>query len=276
MSARMSEAFLRGFDELRHEPVQKRVRALVGDALAVESTRAVLVYEPRRVVPSYAVPADDILGELISAPAAAEDTDGEGFRLGGVLEGRLILDPSIPFSVHTADGEPLSLRVNGDLRESVGFRPADPDLADYVILDFDGFDAWYDEDERIYSHPRDPFHAMEILPSSREVRVELDGQVLAQSRRARLLFEGTLLPVRAYLPREDVRVELRASTKQTQCAYKGQARYWSIDGHEDIAWTYESPLRGAEDIADRIAFFNERVDLFLDGERLERPLTPWS
>lgn len=276
MSTRMAEAFLQGFDELRHEPVQKRVRALIGDAVAVETTRAVLVYEPRRVVPSYAVPTEDILGELIPEPATTENTDAAGLRLGGVLEGQLILDPSIPFTVHTASGEPLSLRVNGDTRAAVGFRPADPDLSDHVILDFDGFDAWYDEDEQVFSHPRDPFHAMEILPSSREVRVELDGQVLAQSRRARLLFEGTLLPVRAYLPREDVRAELRPSTKRTQCAYKGHASYFSIDGHDDIAWVYEAPLRGAEDITGRIAFFNERVDLFLDGERLERPVTPWS
>ena len=198
MSNRMAEAFLQGFDELRHEPVQKRVRALVGDAVAVETTRALLVYEPRRVVPSYAVPAEDILGDLIPATAATEDTDGQGFRLGGVLEGQLILDPSIPFTVHTADGEPLSLRVNGDTREAVGFRPADADLSDHVILDFDGFDAWYDEDEQIFAHPRDPFHAMEILPSSREVRVELDGQVLAQSRAGAAAVRGHA-PARARL-----------------------------------------------------------------------------
>jgi uncharacterized protein (DUF427 family) len=252
--------------------VQKRVRALVGDTVAVESTRALLVYEPRRVVPSYAVPAEDVLGELVPAPAAAENADDVGLP----LLGRRILDPSIPFAVHSTEGEPLSLRMNGDLREGAGFRPADPDLAGHVVLDFDAFDAWYDEDEPVIAHPRDPFHSMEILPTSREVRVEVDGEVLARSRRARLLFEGSLLPVRAYIPREDVLVELQPSEKWTQCAYKGQATYFSTGAHADIAWTYESPLRGAEDIAGRVAFFNERVDLFLDGERLERPLTPWS
>jgi uncharacterized protein (DUF427 family) len=271
----MVEALLRDLGELRHEPTQKRVRALVGDTLAVDSTRALLVYEPRRVVPSYAVPADDIRGELLDVEAAQADADGIGLRLGAV-EDQLILDPSIPFDVHTSEGRPQTLRLDGQVRERVGFRLADPDLADYVVLDFGGFDAWYDEDEPVVSHPRDPFHAMEILPTSRVVRVELEGQVLAESRDARLLFEGVLLPVRAYLPPADVLVELRASVRRSQCAYKGDARYWSIDGHEDIAWTYEEPLRGAEAIAGRVAFFNERVDLFLDGEQLERPITPWS
>ena len=271
----MVEALARGMGELRHEPTQKRVRAMVGDTVAVDSTRALLVYEPRRVVPSYAVPAGDVRGQLLDAKAAGADSEGVGLRLGS-LDGQLILDPSIPFSVHTTDGQAQTLRIDGQDREHVAFRPADPDLAEYVILDFDGFDAWYDEDEQVVAHPRDPFHAMEILRTSRVVRVEVDGRLLAESRRARLLFEGTLLPVRAYLPREDVRVELFPSARESQCAYKGRARYWSVDGHADIAWTYEEPLRGAELITGLVAFFNERVDLFLDGERLERPLTPWS
>jgi uncharacterized protein (DUF427 family) len=275
MSARVSEALARGLDSLRHEPTQKRVRALVGDTIAVDSTRALLVYEPRRVVPSYAVPATDVRGDLVDAEAAPAAADDAGLRLGS-LGDRPILDPSIPFSVHTTDGRPQTLRIDGQEREQAAFRPADPDLADYVVLDFDGFDAWYDEDEPVIAHPRDPFHAMEILPTSRVVRVEADGELLAQSRRARLLFEGTLLPVRAYLPREDVRADLRPSARRSQCAYKGHARYWSVGSQEDIAWTYDEPLRGAELIAGLVAFFNERVDLVLDGERLERPLTPWS
>ena len=236
----MVEALARGMGELRHEPTQKRVRAMVGDTVAVDSTRALLVYEPRRVVPSYAVPAGDVRGQLLDAKAAGADSEGVGLRLGS-LDGQLILDPSIPFSVHTTDGQAQTLRIDGQDREHVAFRPADPDLAEYVILDFDGFDAWYDEDEQVVAHPRDPFHAMEILRTSRVVRVEL-------------------------FP----------SARESQCAYKGRARYWSVDGHADIAWTYEEPLRGAELITGLVAFFNERVDLFLDGERLERPLTPWS
>jgi uncharacterized protein (DUF427 family) len=84
------------------------------------------------------------------------------------------------------------------------------------------------------------------------------------------------LPVRYYLPVEDVRTDLlRPSDSRTFCAYKGQASYWSLDG-VDVAWTYLEPLREAAEVTGRIAFFNERVDLVVDGVRLERPWTPWS
>jgi uncharacterized protein (DUF427 family) len=143
------------------------------------------------------------------------------------------------------------------------------------VLDFKGFDAWYEEDERNLSHPRDPFHRIDIVHSSRHVRVESDGETLAESSRPYLLFE-TGLPVRYYLPPEDVRLDrLGASETSTACAYKGQASYWALDGR-DVAWYYPQPLREAAEITDRVAFFNEHVDIAVDGERLERPVTPWS
>ena len=117
-----------------------------------------------------------------------------------------------------------------------------------MLLDTDAFDAWLEEDEPVLGHARDPFHRLDILPGSRTVRVELDGVVLAESTRAQLLFEGTLLPVRAYLPPADVRVPLRPSPTRTRCAYKGEAAYWSVDVHgrtvADLAWSYETPRRG--------------------------------
>jgi uncharacterized protein (DUF427 family) len=278
MSRRMIEAFARDLGELRHEPIQKRVRALAGERVVVDTTRAVLAWEPRRVVPSYAAPLEDVRCELVAGDLSA-GPEPAGFRI-DALPDQMILDPSIPFSAHTAEGEPLSLETSGGLREHVAFRPADADLGGHVILDFDGFDAWYEEDERVYAHARDPFHSMDILPSSRRVRIELDGRLLAETSRSRLLFEGTLLPPRAYIPLEDVRVPLHASAKRTWCAYKGQASYWSADvaGERiaDLAWSYEAPLRAAADITGLLAFFNERVDLILDGERLQRPVTPWS
>jgi len=154
--------------------------------------------------------------------------------------------------------------------------PADPDLHGYVILDFDGFDEWYEEDERNVGHPRDPFHRIDIVHSSRHVRVELDGDVLGESSAPYLLFEPPL-PVRHYLPPEDVRTDLlRPSETRSFCAYKGQASYLSYGDEADIAWRYPAPLREAAEVTDRIAFFSERVDLVLDGTRLERPITPWS
>ena len=275
MSTHLRELFMQELGALRHEPTQKRIRATLGDETVVDSRRALLVWEPKRVVPSYAVPVEDVDGELGAAPdggaaGPAGMPDGAP-RLGDVP----VLDPSIPFAVHTAEGEPLTVRDGGG-REAAAFRPADPTLDGYVILDFDGFDAWYEEDERNVAHPRDPFHRIDIVHSSRHVRVELDGQALAESSRPYLLFEPPL-PVRYYLPAADVRTDLlEPSDTRTFCAYKGEASYLSLAAKADIAWTYRQPLREAAEITDRVAFFDERVDLVVDGERLERPVTPWS
>jgi uncharacterized protein (DUF427 family) len=148
-----------------------------------------------------------------------------------------------------------------------------------VILDFGAFDAWYEEDELNVGHPRDPFHRIDVLPSSRQVQLELDGEVLADSSRPALLFE-TMLPTRYYLPRADVTAELAPSDTRTWCAYKGQASYFSVSvgGRlvPDIAWSYTDPQHDAVQVRDLIAFFDERIDVILDGERRARPVTPWS
>jgi uncharacterized protein (DUF427 family) len=268
-----------GFGELRHEPTAKRIRAVLGGETVVDSTRALLVWEPRRIVPSYAVPAEDVHGEL---RAAAVATAGPGSDVGVALPDVTtlrVLDPRIPFTVHSADGEAADLRAAGRERPGAAFRPADTDLAGMVILDFGAFDAWYEEDELNVAHPRDPFHRIDVLPSSRQVQLELDGVVLADSSRPALLFE-TMLPTRYYLPRADVTTELIPSDTKTWCAYKGQASYYSvrIGGRlvPDVAWYYTDPRHDALQVRDLIAFFTERVDVTLDGERHPRPVTPWS
>jgi uncharacterized protein (DUF427 family) len=269
MSVRVRDLVTGGLDRLRHEPLEKRIRAEVGGDTVIDTTRAVLVWEPKRVVPSYAVPVADIDGELLPAEAASAEAP-EGHWLGD----RRVYDPSIPFAVHSTDGRPVTVRAGG--RDVEGFLPADPDLDGYVIVDFPGFDAWYEEDERTVGHPRDPFHRIEIVHSSRHVVVEHDGQVVADSTRPYLLFE-TQLPVRFYLPREDVRAELlEPSDHSSQCAYKGRASYHSLPGAPNAVWFYPEPAREAAEIAGRLAFFNERVDITVDGTRLERARTPWS
>ncbi|MDA0182842.1 DUF427 domain-containing protein [Solirubrobacter phytolaccae] len=233
---------------LRHEPTAKRVRAELDGATVVDSTDALLVWEPRRVVPSYAVPAADLALAVAIAPGSADVPDG-------------LLHPGIPFAAHTAPGEPLTLGG----REHAGFRLTDPDLDGYVLLDFDAFDAWREEDEPIHGHPRDPFARVDVRVSARPVRIALDGTVLAESTRARLLFE-TLVPTRFYLPREDVRLPLQPSARHSYCPYKGEASYWSAGAHADIAWSYETPLPDLTVIAGLVAFWDERVDVFVDGE----------
>ena len=272
MSVKVRDLLMGELGSLRHEPIDKRIRAQIGDRTVVDSTRALLVWEPKRVVPQYAVPVEDIDAETV----AAQTGEQAGEVSAPQLLGRPVYDPSVPFSVHTSEGEPLSVRLPEADREAAAFRISDPDLEDYVVLDFDTFDAWFEEDERNVAHPRDPFHRIDIVHSSRPVRVELGGETVAESSSAAFLFEPPL-PVRYYLPPEHVRQDLlRPSDKTTFCAYKGQATYWSLGDEDDLVWTYLEPLRDAAEVRGRLAFFNERVDIVVDGEQLERPVTPWS
>ena len=158
--------------------------------------------------------------------------------------------------------------------------PPDPHVDGYVQVPWGDVDAWFEEEDEVFVHPKDPYHRIDVLNTSRPVRVSLGGQVLAESTGARILFEASL-PARYYLLPEDVRVDLlEPSDTVTQCAYKGSARHWSarLGDHlvTDVAWTYDDPAPEVEPIRGRICFYNERVDLEVDGAPLERPQTPWS
>jgi uncharacterized protein (DUF427 family) len=261
MSLRMLDTVERAEKQLRHEPTQKWIRARLDGATVVDSRRALLVWEPRRISPMFAVPAEDIRAELLPADAAPAGDAPE------------LLHPGIPFAVHSCPGSELTLRAGGQTRERAGFRPDDPELADHVLLDFDAFD-WFEEDEPLFGHPRDPFHRVDFRRSSRHVRIELDGVPIAESGRPTLVFE-TRLPVRFYLPREDVLVDLRPSELRTVCPYKGEASYWSFEAagrrHDDLVWSYERTLPDTAPLLGLVACFDERFDLIVDGERRERP-----
>jgi uncharacterized protein (DUF427 family) len=141
-------------------------------------------------------------------------------------------------------------------------------------------DEWLEEDEPIYVHPRDPYKRVDILASSRHVEVRIDGVTVADSHQPRILFE-TGLPPRYYLPLPDLRMDLlRPSDNQTQCPYKGTASYWHVDTgeavHEDIVWIYRSPLPESQKVAGLACFYNEKVDILLDGEPQDRPHSPFS
>ena len=278
MGRRFRDILLGSLGELRYEPVDKRIRGVIAGRVVIDTDRALLVWEPKRVVPSYAVPAEELAG--VTSPAAApgaEPTESGSSDLDAPhLGDRPVYDPSLPFAVHTTAGAVLDLRLDDTERPGAAFRPADDALSQYVIVAFDAFDEWFEEDERTLAHPRDPFHRIEIVHSSRSVRVERNGELLAASTRPYLLFEAPL-PVRYYLPPEDVSDGLlRPSPTRTLCAYKGQATYWSLQDADDIAWSYPEPQREAAEVTGRIAFFNEQVDLVVDGTRLDRPVTPWS
>lgn len=262
--------------DLRAHPVPQRVRALVGTTTVVDSTAALLVWEPRRIVPSYAVPVADVAAEVVDAAAGRVEERAVRIEEGGPP----VLDPSTGFGAHTTRGTAHDLRTPEAVLDGAAFAPDDPALRGYLVLDWTAFDTWLEEDEEMVGHPHDPFARIDCLASDRHVEVAVDGQRLADSHRPVMLLE-TWLPPRYYLPSEDVRLDLLAPSDTTSvCAYKGTAQYWSyeVPGKvgQDVAWSYPAPRHDAVPVAGMVAFFDERVDRRIDGVPQERPVTPWS
>ncbi len=179
----------------------------------------------------------------------------------------------------------FDVRVRDQVAKSAAWKYSDPPqelamLNGYFSFHWRRMDHWFEEDEEIFGHPRDPYHRVDSMRSSRGVRIELAGIVLAETKQPTILFE-TGLPPRYYIPVEDVRMELLEKSKaKTICPYKGEASYWSVnvggDDHRNLVWAYNAPLPESAKIAGMLCFFNEKVDLFVDGELQERPQTLWS
>ena len=275
MAVRLSGLMWSVLGELRYEPVPRRIRAMRDGQLVLETLGAAVVWEPQRVVPTYAVPVTDLVVEVEPAPARTEPVTATPVALGSVT----LYDPSAPFAFHTTPGTELTVLVGDQRLVGAAFAPDDPALAEYEIVDFDAFD-WLEEDEPLIAHPRDPFDRIDVRASNRRVRFEHDGQLVAESDRTLMLFEGFALPPRYYLPQEDIAVELRPSDRRSVCAYKGRASYWSaVVGDEvltDLVWGYPDPLPDMRLITGRVSLFNERLDVFLDDVLQPKPVTPWS
>lgn len=250
-----------GTPSFRVERSPKRIRVYLAGELVADSRGALLVWE-HPYYPVYYLPARDIRAELIPAGPAGDDrASGAGLGSGELL--------NVKVAVATAEG--------GGRRYPDAPRA---ELRDAVRFDWNAMTEWLEEDEPVYVHARDPHTRIDILASSRHVRVELDGVTVAESRRSRILFE-TGLPPRYYLPLSDVRMDLlRPSGTQTSCPYKGTASYWSVDTgqrvHADVVWIYRAPLPESQKIAGLACFYDEHVDVYLDGEAQRRPQTPFS
>jgi uncharacterized protein (DUF427 family) len=166
--------------------------------------------------------------------------------------------------------------VRLDLIDATALR-RDERLPGHVRIAWSALDHWFEEDDEVHQHPRDPYKRVDVRAGSRHVQVSLDGVILADSHRPVLLFETTL-PTRYYLPKLDVRFDHLAPTAtRSTCPYKGEAEYWavSVNGttHPDLAWGYRYPLPEVSKIADHVCFYNERVDIVLDGTAVPRPTT---
>jgi uncharacterized protein (DUF427 family) len=258
MTTTPSETTSKPRGRVRTERGAKRVRAYLGGELVADTTAPVLVWESPHY-PTYYFPVTDVRTDLLEADGGSAHSPSRG------------------------DATTFTVRAGGKEAPGAALRYLDSpieELRDLVRLDWGAMDAWFEEDEEVFTHARDPYTRVDILPSSRHVRVEVDGEMIAESTSPRLLFE-TGLPVRYYLPKTHVRMDLLIPTEtESHCPYKGQAEWWSVRAgdavHEDLAWSYRTPLPESQKVAGLVAFYNEKVDIYVDGVLQERSHTKFS
>lgn len=240
------------------EPVPRRVRAFLGGQAIVDTTRARYVWEWPNY-PQYYIPVGDVRRETFVQEGEGQTTprgvvERYGVRVGDVYRAdaaRLFVDSPLP-------GVPQTVR-----------------------FEWKAMDSWFEEDEQVFVHPRNPYVRVDALRSGRHVRVELDGATLADSSSPVLLFE-TGLPTRYYLSRLAINWDYLTPTDTvTECPYKGTTTgYWSVRVgdrvHPDIAWSYDFPTRQVLPVAGLVAFYNERLDIVVDGRPVGRPKTHFS
>lgn len=226
-------------------PVGRRVRGELAGTTVLRSDRAQVLYETG-AMPQWYVPREDIAPDVL--------------RPGGRREA----DP------HKGDATYEHVAVQGRQVDDAAWSYPEPgphaprELAGLVAVAHDALDRWFEEDEELLGHPRDRYHRVDTRRSSRTVEVRIDGELAARSTGPTAVFE-TSLPVRWYLPREDVLVELAASRTTSVCPYKGVSSYWSVPGHDDVAWSYEQPMGEVLEVRGHLSFDGEGVEVTVEG-----------
>jgi uncharacterized protein (DUF427 family) len=241
-------------------PVEKRIRVEVGGVTVADSRHTLILWEIEHL-PVYYFPLRDIRMELMTRTDHATDCPYKG------------------------RAEYHSISAGGRTVENILWRyaqpmPACPPIGDYAAFYWDRADRWFEEDEEVFVHARDPYKRIDCLRSSARIEIHLDGLRLADSSRAVLLFE-TGLPTRYYLPIGDVVPGiLSPSNRRTRCPYKGEAGYHHVTvggrRRDNLVWFYADPLPEVAAIKGRVCFYNEFVDITIDGEKLKRPVTAFS
>jgi uncharacterized protein (DUF427 family) len=237
------------------EPTAKRIRTWVAGELLLDTTNALLVWE-KPYYPEYYLPRSDVRTELL----VPSDRTERSPTLGDAR-------------YYTIDIRPNSTERPGRVvPDAVWGYPDSPieAIRDHLRIEWTATDHWFEEDEEVYVHPRSPHARVDTLPSSRRVQVVVDGVTVADTHRPTLLFE-TGLPTRYYIPLTDVRQDLlEPSDTKTGCPHKGTASYYSVvvggRRHDDLVWYYPTPLPESIRIAGMVCFYNDRVDLLVDGE----------
>ena len=237
----------------------KRVRVVLGGETIADSRNALLLQESGHQ-PIYYFPPEDVRADVLGPSDRHTRCPKKGEA-----------------SYHT-------IHVGDRVEEAAAWYYPEPldgaePLKGFIAFYWGRMDQWLEEDEEVFVHPRDPYHRVDVLATSRRIRFSLDREVLAESDQAMALFESNL-PTRWYLPREDVTAELEPSDTVTRCPYKGTAGYFSVrreNGEmlKDLIWHYEKPFQAVEKIAGRLCFFNERLEVEVDGELESKPETEW-
>lgn len=243
------------------EQSPRRVRVEFGGATIADSRRALLLRE-RKCLPVYYFPSADVRSDFLSSTAQRTRC------------------------LYKGEASYWSIQAGAKLAENAAWSYLDPPascaaIKGHYAFQWKAMDAWREEEEEIFVHPRDPYKRVDALQSSRHVRVAIAGETVADTRRPRLVFE-TGHPVRYYIPLEDIhRQFLVSSATGSRCPYKGVASYWSVkigaEVFQDLAWSYLDPIPECPKIKGLVCFFQEReTTIFVDGEELPRLTTKWS
>jgi len=239
----------------RYEPSARWVRPQFGGKFIADTRHALLVWDFNHI-PVYFFPREDVREEFLKPTGRSRN-----------------------------ERTTYNVQTNGRTAENAAYSYTEPEgereaLKDYVAFRWNKMDAWYEEAEQVYVHARDPYTRVDVVESTRHVQVVVHGVTVADTKRPYLLFE-TNLPTRYYIPQEDVEMALLIhSETHTQCPYKGEAAYYSVQTGDqvlpDLVWYYPAPIPEQPKIKGLLAFYNEKVDFIVDGELQARPQTPWS
>lgn len=240
------------------EPSAKRIRTYLGGQLVADTVTPLLVWESP-YYPTYYFPVADVRLEL------------------------LVPDGGVKRSPSRGDGQLYTVKAGAAEAPGAAVRYQDSpieQIQEHVRFDWAAMDSWFEEDEEVFVHARNPNTRVDVLASSRHVRVEVDGVTVADSVSPHVLFE-TNLPARFYLPKPHVRMDLLEHTdSHTACPYKGTAEYWAVrigdTVHKDLVWSYPTPLPESRQVAGLLCFYNEKVDIYLDGVLQPRPVSKFA
>lgn len=241
-------------------PTERRVRAFLGGEAIADSTGALILLEKNHT-PVYYLPMADVRMDLLEPTSKSTHCPYKG------------------------QASYWTIRVGRRTSENAAWAYLDPvDGAEavkgHIAFYWNRVESWFEEDSEVYVHPHDPFVRVDVLISSRHVKVVVNGVPVAETTRPSLLFE-TGLPTRYYIPKTDVRMDLMEPSDSTsRCPYKGQASYYHVNAggkrFEDLAWFYREPIPECPKIENLVSFYNEKVDVYVDGQLQERPESPWS